>query len=349
MCKGMAEKNKKVSLLLLTELSLEDSDIAVNSIIKDYLKLFTIHFIPFKLKNTFFSEFKRFITLRKHVDFSSDILFTRSPLITFFSVFKRQKIIYESHNSYFTKHKQLNFLYRLFFKYVFKSPYLKIFISISSNLNNFWIDKGLPQSKALALHDGTTLSDENDIQPVELPFKNANLLVTYTGSLYLDRGLDRIIQLARDFKSLNFLIVGGPLENANNFRKECQLENLNNIIFTGPIPHYMVPSYLKKSDILLALWSRKVPTIDFCSPLKVFEYMASNKLIIADGFKTINEVLTHNSNSLLVDPDNYQSLKESLIQVLDNSSLLELGKNNFKLIEDKYSWEIRCQNILERL
>ena len=345
----MVLNNQKVSLLLLTEKSQENSEIAINSIIKNYSNFFQINFISFNPQRKYFSEFQRFNALRKHIDFSSDILFTRSPLIIFFSVFKKQSIIYEAHNSYFAKQKQLNYVYNIFFRRMFKSSYLKLFISISDNLNNFWLKKGLPQSKALALHDGTTIIGSNDLPQIDLPFNNSNLLVTYTGSLYVDRGLERIIKLARDFKNLNFLIVGGPIENSVKFREECQLENINNILFTGPVPHHTVASYLEKSDILLALWSKKVPTINYCSPLKVFEYMASNKLIIADGFITIKEVLIHNTNSLLVIPDDYESLKENLRKVIKDKSLLQLGHNNSKLIKEKYTWKVRSFKMLERL
>ena len=53
----------------------------------------------------------------------------------------------------------------------------------------------------------------------------------------------------------------------------------------------------------------KVPTINYCSPLKVFEYMASNKLIVADAFVTIKEVLT--DKMYFVKPDDYDDLKST--------------------------------------
>ena len=347
----MSLNKQSVSLLLLTELSKKESEKAINSIIDDYSKFFQINFILFKSKRNFFSEFQRFKVLKKHIDFSVDILFTRSPLVSLFTALNKKNVIFESHNAYFTKQKTLNVIYKALFKLLFKSKYLKLFISISDNLNNFWLEKGLPEEKSLSAHDGTEIIDYNENSTkVHIPFKDSDkLLVTYTGSLYIDRGLDRLIKLAKDFENLNFLVVGGPASNAQEFRMQCQKESINNIYFTGPVPHFKIASYLNASDILLALWSKKVPTINYCSPLKVFEYMASNKLIIADGFITIKEVLSHKKNALLVTPDDYSSLKAELMNVYNDLSLLNLGLNNSNLIEEKYSWKKRCQLIIEKL
>ena len=350
MCKSMSLNKQSVSLVLLTDLSKKESEKAINSIIDDYSRFFQINFISYKTKINFFSEFQRFKVLKKHIDFSADILFTRSPLVALFSTLNKKNVIYESHNAYFTKQITLNIIYKTLFKLLFKSKYLKLFISISDNLNNFWLEKGLPEEKSLSAHDGTEIMNFNKTIHLDIPFKNSDkLLVTYTGSLYIDRGLDRIIQLAKDFENLNFLVVGGPAENAEEFRMQCQKESINNIHFTGPVPHFKIASYLNASDVLLALWSKKVTTINYCSPLKVFEYMASNKLIIADGFITIKEVLSHKKNSLLVTPDDYSSLKAELMNVSNDLSLLNLGLNNSNLIEEKYSWKKRCQLIIEKL
>ena len=176
------------------------------------------------------------------------------------------------------------------------------------------------------------------------------MLVTYTGSFYEDRGIERIIELAKNFTELNFLVVGGPKENADSYRKSCVSDNIANIRFIGPVEHNKVASYLSKSDILLALWSSKVPTIDYCSPLKVFEYMASNKLIVADGFITIKEVLSHNENAVLVEPDDYNSLEIAFKKIMENKDhYLNLGKNNIDLIHSYYSWENRSNKILNKL
>lgn len=347
---GMVKNHQKVSLLLPINISPKDAEDKLNSIIKNYKNYFEVKLVPYKPKLKSFDELDRFLVLKKHINLSCDYVFTRSVLITIYCVLKNQKVIYESHNANFAKNKILNNFYLSVIKKIVRNDTFRLFITISGNLNTFWINKGLPPSKTFAFHDGTSLIDQSKITDVDIPFSNKNLLVTYTGSLYIDRGLDRIIKLAKEFNNLNFLVVGGPNENAIKFRERCKSDCIDNIVFTGPVEHSLVKSYLYKSDILLALWSSKVPTINYCSPLKIFEYMASNKLIVADGFMTIYEVLTHRENAVIVEPDNYISLKDAFNSILDNKEFyLNLGKKNCEIIKSSYSWDKRSELILKKI
>lgn len=350
MCNAMAKNNQDIELLMLNTLEKEKAINLFKTIISDYNKYFKIKLVSYSPIFPFFNELNRFLGLKKHINFSCDYIFTRSPLIAIYTVLKKQNTIYEAHNSYFAKNNILNYLYKQIFIKILKKDSFKLFISISGNLNKYWMENGINLNKTIGLHDGTSIHTTVNKEEIEIPFKNGKPLITYTGSLYKDRGIDRIIQLSKDFSNLNFLIIGGPKETAILLQEECERLKLNNIVFTGPVAHRKVALYLNQSDVLLALWSKKVPTINYCSPLKVFEYMASNKLIIADGFVTIKEVLTNEENALLIEPDNYNSLKEALTKVINNKEhYYNLGKNNSKLIETKYSWENRSKLILNKL
>ena len=350
MCMGMVENKKKISLLMPVKIEFDEAEEKLNSIIKDYKSFFDIKFVKHKPIFKFYGEFNRFLTLYKHIDFSADYVFTRSPLITIFCILKKQKIVYESHNANFAKNKILNFIFLTIFKIIIRNKSFKLFITISENLNKFWINKGFLTTKTFAFHDGTNLVDKSNLQNVKNPFDDNKLLITYAGSLYSDRGIERIVRLAKEFNNCNFLIIGGPKENVIKFKNECDNNSLKNILFIGPVPHKNIASYLSISDILLALWSSKVPTINYCSPLKIFEYMASNKLIVADGYITIREILIHNVNAIIVKPDDYDSLRESIVKIVDNKDFyLNLGKNNRKKIKLNYSWKKRCELILKKI
>jgi glycosyltransferase involved in cell wall biosynthesis len=79
-----------------------------------------------------------------------------------------------------------------------------------------------------------------------------------------------------------------------------------------------IPSILRKFDILLLLSKKKIETSDggdigqYTSPLKMFEYMASGRPIIASKLPVFEEVLKHNVNALLVSPDNDKVHGEAL-------------------------------------
>ena len=282
-----------------------------------------------------------------------DIIFSRDSFIlnslTKFNI----PLIFESHNS--KLHTRHNILHKYLEKRllrVTRSPNFKCLFSISEALSKYWEHKGVSQSKLFSWHDGFDLSlfekhiDKNDAKS-KLNFPKNKKIVTYTGGLYPDRDIENIIYLAREFPDVIFLVIGGPEKHRQNFEKMSQEESVLNINFMGYVGHNLIPSYLYASDILLALWSSKVPTINYCSPLKIFEYMAAGRTIVAHGFPTIREVLENEKDSILCEPDNFDSLKSSL-----NKALIMQNTSNYgEIARDKafklYSWDNRVKKLLE--
>jgi len=350
MCYAFSKKGMRTKLLILSQAPKKEAVEIVSNIIPNYSDFFKVEFIPYNPRVSFFSSFDRFKSLKKHIEFDYDCIFTRSPLVSIFVTKRKKSLIYEAHNAYYTKQKVLDKYYRFKFKKIIKKDSFQLFISISENLKQYWLANNISQSKSITLHDGATLDDRIVVPKNEFLFNDqSKLKVVYTGSLYEDRGVDRLLKLAKDFPNVNFLVVGGPDKNAELFRNKAKADSVSNILFTGYVDHKYVSYYLSNADVLLALWSRSVPTIDYCSPLKIFEYMNSNKLIIADGFITIKEVLSDNKNAILCNPDEYDSLKKALSDVINNPEKLNIGKDNKELIMSKYSWEKRTELILEKL
>ena len=309
-----------------------------------------------KSKNLFLNRFlvkKSIVQIVKKNN--PDLIFSRDSYILNGLTKLNIPIIYESHNS--RLHTGRNILHKFLEKRllsVVTSPNFICLFSISQALSNYWEHKGVPNSKLFAWHDGFDLSlfekyiDKNTARS-KLNLPENKKIVTYTGGLYPDRDIENIIYLAREFPDDMFLVIGGPEKHRQNFEKLSLEENVKNINFMGFVEHNMIPHYLYASDILLALWSSKVPTINYCSPLKIFEYMAAGRTIVAHGFPTIKEVLENEKDSILCQPDNFDSLKSSL-----KKALLEGNTNSYgKMARDKafkqYSWDKRVEELIKFL
>ena len=297
------------------------------------------------------SELARLMSVYSAIKKTHRVIFTRSPYVVYVANRMGKEVVYESHNSYFSKTLLINRLFTIFFRSISFDNKLRLFISISQNLSDYWEREGINPSKLTALHDGVELMPviEDEVSEVINSVRD-KLRFCYAGSLYADRKPTRFIHLGKKFPESEFVIVGGPDDIANELSQTCLNEGVNNVRFLGRVEHKKVRDELLKADVLLALWSNSVKTIEYCSPLKVFEYMEVEKLIIADGFTPIKEVLTHNVNSLLATPDDFESLCNAIQKVHDNpTSLLGLGVGNRHLISSKYSWDKRATLILEKL
>jgi glycosyltransferase involved in cell wall biosynthesis len=97
------------------------------------------------------------------------------------------------------------------------------------------------------------------------------------------------------------------------------LPNRDQVHFTGAVSHDRIPGYLAAMDITVAPYR---PIDDFYfSPLKLFEYFAMGKAVIATDVGQISQMIRHGENGLLTEPANANSLAEALTLLAKDSDL----------------------------
>ena len=79
----------------------------------------------------------------------------------------------------------------------------------------------------------------------------------------------------------------------------------------------MIPIWLKASDLLLMPHPREIFYQKYVSPLKLFEYMCSNKPIIASNLEAIREILKHKKNAFLVEPGSPISISKGIKELIE--------------------------------
>ena len=134
--------------------------------------------------------------------------------------------------------------------------------------------------------------------------------VGYAGHLYPWKGVDVLIDaLARS--------SGGPRADRRRPRAEPDLARLcalararprARVTFTGHVAPAAVPARLRGGDVLVLPNPASAISTHFTSPLKLFEYMAAGRAIVASDLPAIREVLRDGENALLVPPGDPQAL-----------------------------------------
>lgn len=145
-------------------------------------------------------------------------------------------------------------------------------------------------------------------------------------------------------------MYGGDKETAE---KETGLVYPSNVIFGGYIDNSIVPEKLNDINIML-LPNRKNQICnneyigEFTSPLKLFEYMASGRPIVASSIDVLKEVLNDN-NSYLVDEDDENCWKKAIERIIDNTS--EALEKAIRAKEDvkQYTGNIRANKMKDLL
>ena len=117
----------------------------------------------------------------------------------------------------------------------------------------------------------------------------------------------------------------------------------------GYKPYSEIPYYLKAADILLLPNSGKTEiSKSWTSPMKMFEYMASKRPIIASNLPSIREILNED-NAILINPDDSKDLSKRINMALKNQSFSD--KISIQAYQDvqKYSWFKRSKKIINFL
>ncbi len=172
--------------------------------------------------------------------------------------------------------------------------------------------------------------------------------IGFVGNLAPWQGVDYLIYSApliiSAFPETRFLIVGdGKLRNEwIQLAKKIGVYDKFN--FTGSVPYKSVPLYINASDVCVVY---KKPIKSGYSPLKLYEYLACGKPVVAsrvDGF----EIIERQEAGILVKPENPEELAEAIIRLLKDGKLKEkIGMNGREYVIKNHSWEAIGRKIAE--
>ena len=231
-------------------------------------------------------------------------------------------------------------------------------IVITRALKAGLVGLGIAEQKILVAADGVDLekfkvqSEKLKVRE-ELGLPQDKKLVMYTGHLYEWKGVGVLLEAAKKFQISNFkfqtqfIFVGGTDDDIKRFKK--QAEGLDNVLILGHKPHSIIPKYLAAADVLVLPNSAKIAISKYySSPLKLFEYMAAGKPIVASDIPSIREVLSEDS-AVLVAPDDAAALAEGIRRVFGDPALAGRIADRAQTEAGRYSWTARAQNILDFL
>jgi glycosyltransferase involved in cell wall biosynthesis len=85
------------------------------------------------------------------------------------------------------------------------------------------------------------------------------------------------------------------------------------------------------------------------SPLKLFEYMASGKPIVASDLPVLREILVEDRNALLYPPSDPAALAECLARLLADKSLATRLADQARQDVEDFTWERRAARILAHI
>jgi glycosyltransferase involved in cell wall biosynthesis len=117
------------------------------------------------------------------------------------------------------------------------------------------------------------------------------------------------------------------------------------VIFAGSVPHREVTELVAAADVAVVPHSNA-----YRSPIKLFEYMAAVRAVVAPRVEPVESVVQDGTHALLFEPLNIDALAQALIKLANDATLrVKLGAAGRKLVEEKHTWPANAQKVLERL
>ena len=234
---------------------------------------------------------------------------------------------------------------------IVNSPLFKVAVTVADSVRENMVANGMPPEKIVKLHLSFNQSFLHR-QPEKaakwrqqlLP-SSRQYLVVYSGGLYKFKGVDLLLEAAKQLPQIQFVFAGGKEYQLQKYRHIIQTQQLENVTFLGYLQHEQLPSLLQAADIL-AHPHCSGAAATFTSPLKFFEYLASGTPIVATEIPPLLEFKDANIVAAWCETDNPIAYANALKQALENYPHLVDGYVRQIDFARQFSWESRLAKIM---
>lgn len=275
-------------------------------------------------------------SIRHMRQFKPDIVYSRLTILELLFIPKDIPIYYEMH-SYGVQARRK--VYEVIFKLLIKHKNFKKIIVTTVELK-----KSLEKKYTNIQVVNAPLSAE---EPIDLDKKILSTVkvslfkhdkykyhIGYTG--YLDdsdlRGMSTLIDIADLTNDICIHVVGGSPQMKRLWQTRADERGVSNIHFYGYVSPVKIPYYLACFEVVLAPLKYRpldrAPTGQNMSPLKLAQYMAYSKAIVASNIPSHYDFLKNGKNAILVQYDATDEWVESIYSILKNKELKAKLENN---------------------
>ena len=228
-------------------------------------------------------------------------------------------------------------------------PALLGVVTVTGYLRDLYRELGFPGRKLEVWPDGVDpapfdAAPERDEARRRLGLPAAVPIALYCGHFYEAKGAPCLVEAAALAPELTFCLVGGTPRDTAPLRQRAA----RNVCFEGFVPQHLVPEYLAAADVLVLPNSAQGEHAHATSPLKLFEYMAARRPIVASDIPALEGVLRHGENAWLVEPDSPRALAEGVRAVAADPGRAKELADRARAEVARFTWERRAREILER-
>ena len=224
-------------------------------------------------------------------------------------------------------------------------------IVVSTTLKKIVQEYGIPETKITVMPNGVNLdhfrpSDNGHHSRDELGIQ-AQIVLGFVGTIRRWHRMDQLFQVLHELDLPHFdakMLVIGDCPFMEELEQEvAALGEKDRILFAGRLPHNEMPKYLDVIDIAISPFA-----VSYSSPMKILEYMAMGKCVIAPDMENIRDIIKPNQTGLLFKPGDAGELKQKLLACLQDPTLRhQLARAGCDDIRQNYTWQKNAEWVLD--
>lgn len=222
--------------------------------------------------------------------------------------------------------------------------------AVSANAAEDLVAAGAPPERLRVVPNGVTVARFADADPAAVPDLEDRFVICFVGLFYPWHGARYLAEafalFHRQRPDARLLLVGDG-EEAPVVRAILERHGaLAATHFAGLVPRTEAPRYMAAADVLVSPHANVEHFIG--SPIKLFEYMAAGKAIIATRVGQIPEILRDGETALLVEPEDPSAIASAFDRLYEDRGLrLRLGAAAQEEARERHSWDARLAAILD--
>ncbi|MEG3902763.1 glycosyltransferase family 4 protein [Microcoleus sp. B4-C5] len=234
---------------------------------------------------------------------------------------------------------------------IVRNPLFQISVTVAHTVRDSMIKNGMPPEKVITLHNGFNhlfLARQTEAAQNwrhQLLEDDRQHLAVYAGGLYPFKGVDMLVDVAKELPLVQFAIAGGDSSQVTAYQQLAKSKQVNNIKFLGYLPQNQLASLLQAADVLTHPHCL-TEAATFTSPLKFFDYMASGTPIVATEIASLMEFKSGNIAATWCEPDNPHQFAQSIRDCLTKYPRKTEGYAETMDFVKQFSWENRIQKIM---